>query len=164
MKLFLSYFHTIFNSEPKERDQLQKWNEAFAAFKEVRTHSVFICINHFNEEDIVRKGKLKPVITLKKTAVPSVFAQTDCVDYVDPVNFVEPNDENEASQDVDVLLETNSLQQHLNEEREKNERMQQEMDEKKYLIQKLTNDLNKFQNNSLAQFAVRASENVEVIS
>lgn len=42
--------------------------------------------------------------------------------------------------------------------------MQQEIDKNNHLIQNLLTELNKFRENSLAKFAVEASQNVEVIT
>lgn len=113
-------------------------------------------MNHFNEEDFVRKGKQ---IYLKKMAAPSIF-----VHCTDRVNCVKVNEDDGADQTVEIVLETETetLERLLNIERGKNQILQQEIDEKNRLIQNLSNDLKKFQRSSLAQFAVQAHQNVEV--
>lgn len=123
-------------------------------------------MHHFKEEDLLRRGKEISRIALKKTAIPSIFVQNK---NVGPVNCAEElcgyEEDHGATQFVDILSETeiDSLTRQLVEEREKNEQLQQEIDKKSHLIQNLSNDLNKFQKNALAQFAVRAHQNVEVI-
>lgn len=115
-------------------------------------------MNHFKEEDFSRQGKQISRLNLKKTAVPSIFGLKDDVG-------LEADEDRRATQIVDVLLETeiDSLERLLDEEKKKNEKMQQKINQKNHAIQNLSNELMKFKQNDLAKFAVQAYQNVEVI-
>lgn len=164
MKLFLSSLHIISNSQPKEKDLVEKWNKAFSTCNETVTNSGMICIKHFKEEDISKRGTKTPVFFLRKGAVPSIFSQNDCVPRDDRLGATD-EDEHGTSQMIDLVdnvlgTETTSLQLQLDEERKNNE---EKINEKNDFIQNLSNDLIKFRQNSLAKFAMSACQNVEVI-
>lgn len=155
MKLFFSLLNSV-SGQPNEIKQ--KWNEAFTASNEICTASGYICMHHFKKEDFMSQGKGISRLCLKKTAVPSIFGQKDDAE-------LEADVDCGASQSVDILLETelDSLERLLDEEKKKNRILVQEINQKDCVIQNQANELMKFKKNDLAQFAVRAHQNFEVI-
>lgn len=126
-----------------------------------------ICIKHFKENDLKRSGKN---ISLKKLAVPSIYVTDECVDHTDEQYeyrdneateiITEPEAVDSLQQEADVI---ETLQQQIQEEKKKNEKLQHEIDEKNEQIKHLSHDLKTFEMNSLARFAVTASQNTKVI-
>lgn len=107
----------------------------------------------------MKKGKQ---ISLKKWAVPSIYADDSSKNRVDDLIICDENQENEAAEIVLKTVGIESLQKQLEEEKERNQKLQQEIDIKNEHIQNLTHDLNTFKMNLLAQFAVTASQDVKV--
>lgn len=114
---------------------MEKWNDALKSSKQIITNSGHICKNHFNQNDLQGTGIRT---RLKELAVPFF-------PYV-------------STEDAELGLEKNQLE----EANQKIDELRKEIDEKNRHIQNLSEDLNEFQKNSLAQFAVNAQKDSTV--
>lgn len=55
-------FHLTLYRTPTNRVRLEKWNDALTSSEEVITNSAYICINHFNKNDLVGRGIKKKTL------------------------------------------------------------------------------------------------------
>lgn len=152
---------------PGENDWVIKWNAAISSSNEIFTNSKLICINHFNENDLVTRGNS---IKLKKFAVPSIFHHFDKRDQPVDMNIVEVSNhvnDDEENGNAEILLQTgeaesNPIQKQLNEAERRLEKMQMEVDQKNHELQNITCELNKFRDNALVNFAVKTPQSAQV--
>lgn len=88
---------------PIEIELRKKWDEALA--NQIHTNGNLICINHFREEDYVCKYNK---FTLKKNAIPSIFAPPKTFDSTDIAssNLVYCDVEIENQPDLETIRQT----------------------------------------------------------